>query len=33
MQFSSKSILKDKLLEEKLECDLSNADKKICIKK
>ena len=32
MQFSSKSILKDKLLEEKLECDLSNADKKICIK-
>jgi hypothetical protein len=32
MQFSSKSILKDKQLEEKLECDLSNADKKICIK-
>ena len=32
MQFSSKSILKDKLLEEKLECDLSNSDKKICIK-
>ena len=32
MQFSSKSILKDKMLEENLECDLTNADKKICIK-
>ena len=32
MQFSSKSILKDKKLEETLECDLTNADKKICIK-
>ena len=32
MQFSSKSILKDKELEKKLECDLTNTEKNICIK-
>ena len=32
MQFSIKSILKDKKLEEKLECDITNADRDVCIK-
>ena len=32
MQFNIKSILKDKKLEEKLECDISNADRGVCIK-
>ena len=32
MRFNIKSILKDKELEQKLECDISNIDKNICIK-
>ena len=32
MQFNIKSISKDKELEEKLECDISNADRGVCIK-
>lgn len=31
-QFNAKSILKDKKLEEKLECDITNADRDVCIK-
>ena len=31
-QFNAKSILKDKKLEEKLECDITNIDRDICIK-
>ena len=32
MQFNKKSILKDKKLEEKLECDITNVDRDVCIK-
>jgi len=32
IQFSKKSIIKDKKLEQKLECDLTNVGKDICIK-
>ena len=32
MQFNAKSISKDKKLEQKLECDLTSADKDFCIK-
>jgi hypothetical protein len=32
MQFNVKSILKDKKLEEKLECDITNIDRDACIK-
>ena len=32
LQFNAKSILKDKQLEEKLECDITNADRGVCIK-
>ena len=31
-QFNAKSIEKDKNLEEKLECDITNADRDVCIK-
>ena len=32
IQFSKKSIIKDKKLEQKLECDLTNVGKEVCIK-
>ena len=32
MQFSAKSITKDNILEEKLECDITNTDRDVCIK-
>lgn len=32
IQFSKKSIIKDKKLEQKLECDLTNVGKDVCIK-
>ena len=32
MQFNAKSILKDKKLEQKLECDITSADRDFCIK-
>ena len=32
MQFNAKSILKDKILEDKLECDVTNVDRDTCIK-
>ena len=32
MQFNIKSIIKDKNLEEKLECDISNVERGVCIK-
>ena len=32
LQFNIKSIIKDKKLEEKLECDISNIERGVCIK-
>lgn len=32
IQFSKKSIIKDKKLEQKLECDLTNVGKDVCFK-